>query len=1411
MVPILGSLNHGVSRGRAFELRAAMQNLAESKMNELTNRAVFQGEAIVNSTVTVNYPSDTDVQYHFEVTVEIVSPINMDTEILPGHPLEGSQNQNLKGVSVKVELNNVDDTLSEFPSVDPITLFSILDRPPQLGDKLYAAVPGQNKIYVLEPKTHAQIDVFTLSAEVPLHLAVHPNGEWLAIKTLGKILLMDIRQNSSTRGTFIVVDASYTYCGSTDAGDTSSDSGHTRSDRGLVFRSDGKILYASTHSGGTLIKAFLVPTLPALGTMPSANWVAPAGWSDLSIGSADCMDMDLAENGKIYICEHNTNVKSVDTYTHSTSTAFPAAWQNNTAKLTHHRAAAGSWDGNELAMLYCGGTPNNYLGFIYPRSMTLLQDALMTNTDVAGSDHYMDDLLFARDNLWLFTCGADNGQGKHIYAFARRAGEDWTGSNFSWDVDNANNRSIVLPNADGITTLKSSPYGKEIIADSEGNKVYFVNVKNLADAGSPITYPWEAFPTPGPVSDVAGRIAEQVWIACDGGAGNYSVECLDLYGGDNGKLDEDKTVSLSAAPKHVSLTAGGDKMAVSRGNSYYPLIGDPFDFTSANASINLVTNGEGSTGLEKAVWLLDRSLVVLNRRPGCDGSSGSHEGIYPDNSNLGSLHNGFMVYEADVKGDISGNPKVGFAIRGDGGWRVKDVVAMHRRPGAYVLMHKESVPYDAMLFWIEKSKTGGISGTEGVDEYKIMYQWQTTYDGFPEGRPTRMALSPDDTTLVLYDPFASPNQKLRFYDLNNQRFPQQNGLVMNRYNSNTSFTAAPILTATDLRTEMTKFCARTPSQKVNILNFDENYRTGGHATRFFGYLNSPVSLTGFGIWFEDGGRFYVNGTIFDGGGVWYDSNYATYGSFSTSPSGSVPFQCDILNDGTAWGLIVNYTTGALSAPTGRSGSHPTMSLTGGPSWTLMKASDFRAFRFRPQLLKEVALDGTAPWPTKVTADGDTLVMAFGRDTSYPMLFLGDAKAAVGDVFAIKLFPISAYFSDTTTITGTITDIKVSPDGRRLIVAAKNPDKVFSYDIAYALPYAAPTTISAPTPKALDLPADPISVAVRPFNSFASNPNTYDSWDNVSTAFNADRCGNQTAVVAKDGIYIMGGEDSFTGTALSEMYRYDPLAHSATSLGNFGNSLVVGHSAVISYDNRVFTIAGNDAWPGPLAEEEITAYDVLTSTKFWDTTYDDLRTNANTDHSISYHGGCLTPYGMVVLGGYNGSTYSEEAKVYYPQAYLNTSGLMGETLAMPVMASNGVAYCAAVCHYSKKDKVWYLYRIGGANSTSPSGSTKNNFSVFNFETNAWTHTAVPSALMQRNSLAACSWGDEIFIFGGYNGGVKTEATAWNPDTNKVRALSTFPDAWSNAVAAVPCGPYIYLIDGCNSVTTGSSRKIRRYRP
>lgn len=210
-----------------------------------------------------------------------------------------------------------------------------------------------------------------------------------------------------------------------------------------------------------------------------------------------------------------------------------------------------------------------------------------------------------------------------------------------------------------------------------------------------------------------------------------------------------------------------------------------------------------------------------------------------------------------------------------------------------------------------------------------------------------------------------------------------------------------------------------------------------------------------------------------------------------------------------------------------------------------------------------------------------------------------------------------------------------------------------------------------------------------------------------------------------------------------------------------------------------------------------------------------------EYAVCDAAACTTPYGIVVGGGATSTVL-----VYWPHGKDNYNGPNDQSIgicrSLPKFPlENGAAGTDDRAYHSL---VWHkgkLYRVGGRRG----GTTLlNSIDIFDFNTNSWTNimlnnmTQFPAngSLLQRDNAAACSFGDEIFMFGGSIGASVgatplNDAVAWNPETKTVRSLGTMAIAKNFAKTAVPCGSAIYLIGGATNHSTGGDANIWKFTP
>lgn len=214
----------------------------------------------------------------------------------------------------------------------------------------------------------------------------------------------------------------------------------------------------------------------------------------------------------------------------------------------------------------------------------------------------------------------------------------------------------------------------------------------------------------------------------------------------------------------------------------------------------------------------------------------------------------------------------------------------------------------------------------------------------------------------------------------------------------------------------------------------------------------------------------------------------------------------------------------------------------------------------------------------------------------------------------------------------------------------------------------------------------------------------------------------------------------------------------------------------------------------------------------------------------WHGGAMTPYGYVMGGGVDG-TDRDSCQIYWPNvisSYTSATNLSyGLTRDLPPLPST--THGPALVYHKG-----YLYQIGGAQIGSTYiGGVKR----FDFSTNTWTTLTAaadgdsltdPGLLTERYQHAACSFGDEIFVFGGAqwnnNGAsIAKDSFAWNPDTKVIRKLAQIPNTHggmltdatlalrTSGMTAIPCGSAIYLFGGGLTWGSGGSGQVLKYIP
>lgn len=1251
MVPVIGTLQQGVRQTSTLELRTAMQNFAESKMAEITYESLYQGIKPSNQTAVLQYPNATDPEYIFNLQVEVIPSASIQGD---NTVIDGPQHQELCAVSVSVGLDyNLDNYA---PDVATVSVMTMLCPPPQPPDFIYCAHPADHRISIINPMNHQLITEINLGSEIPIALAPFPNGKYMAVKCPDKILMLDLTTESYT-----VIYSATSICGASAAetGNGNNNAGH---DRGIAFRSDGLYLYFTMHSPKKLV-ILKAPTGPITG-----SWATD---TTISLNSDVSNDLRILDDGTLVIAQGSTTGNQIfrlNTHTNTEITTFAGGAD---AGSTLQLAMASSWGGNTIFARLGAGR------------LTSLSTKACTSFEYGtlGSDFNNDDvsqrsILPSYDNRWLFMSeAAGSGASAHRLMAFKLPLSDTSLQDSS--VSRLVTRGPLAGEGDWtINQIEYSPYREELVARSTDGHVLFPNIKALADGAygdlndiSPadlqLSYP---------CSDARGRLAEYVWLACSDNA-SHTIECLDLYGGNdtNGLIVNDNVVAPPNKPASIAQNAGGNHLVVT-----YDAVGaKPQKIQVSDHSITDFPNPLQFTSdgiASKAVFLLDGSLLVLTSKPTCYGHKVGD--CYPDiESDPDDLHNGFVLYEAEADGDPAATPCLGYVCPGSGNrYRVQDIAVMHRTSGAYLLLAKEDQT-GSILIWIEKSREPGFNNQTTTESYKIMGHWESDFDGFPGSSSVKLALSPDDTVLAIYDNYGNGiYQSISFYDLCNNHFPTTAGLNYLRYydsgysyansdtapvtnsyynyplNANYPSTAAGLpakpqnyLTASTSLSTSPKYTAAAP------LDFDYDVASNNHVfySLFGYYYHTNANYTGFKS--HDAVRFGWNGfypfyNSKSGARIpWADNSGDQYFSYKfDAATGATRIEVDYFSNDDGLGAYFGKSDSSLDFSSG--------------NWSNVKrprAQDLRTAKRRPALIRRILLDGSShntaygpmTLPDVHSATTQDIVMCFHRDSTFPCLFFISntnqelyAYNYVPETICFKIGMSSVPFHiQLSPLSQTrFNDIKVSPDGRRLLIGSTNgtAGNLYLLNIAYdpANPGEIPVSVADHTIlKAISTSLPVLSIGVRDFNSFSSKVDTY-----VSTTTSpplATGYGQHRAAVGEEGIYLFGGAPGITAEPDSGVIQ------------RIGPDMVVTNEpvalpvylkdfAAVMWDECKILLFGGETTGGKV-EDQVSIYDTIAHKLIYNG-LDKLRSDDNSEKiKLRSFGAAATPFGPVIAGGVKG--------------------------------------------------------------------------------------------------------------------------------------------------------------------------------
>ncbi len=221
----------------------------------------------------------------------------------------------------------------------------------------------------------------------------------------------------------------------------------------------------------------------------------------------------------------------------------------------------------------------------------------------------------------------------------------------------------------------------------------------------------------------------------------------------------------------------------------------------------------------------------------------------------------------------------------------------------------------------------------------------------------------------------------------------------------------------------------------------------------------------------------------------------------------------------------------------------------------------------------------------------------------------------------------------------------------------------------------------------------------------------------------------------------------------------------------------------------------------------------------------MKTDTLEDFKTDQGAACSTPYGLVTSGGCvgeDGPDYaSNKALLYWPHAINKYDGNyreFGISRSLPDMDKKRANH-ALVWHKGK------IYAIGGRSGLKDPDiygpADFIEFLDYNSEMK-WKKYPTPfkyvdgaSEDIKRYNHGACSFGDEIFIFGGMSSSThsRSSAIAFNPETGVIRLLTDMDEALGssklNPCVAVPFGSKIYIMG--NDSNDSQKLKIIEYTP
>jgi len=598
--PIVNSLNHATTMTEGFSHKETLRMLARSRLNKSISVLSYEREPIdkersfyyvyldpagdthytdshedpntfLNNLVDTHDVQSITFSYKVEISYEESLPLKEDTAAPAVPDLYEQGAAGLRALVAKATYLSVDDptTLAiEEDSLDDISvsLFSLITTPiSHHHQRVIVSDPRQVSIYSLDTEFLNLVKVYhtydsgdnlpnsTLAHVAnnpwrPCHLAIHPSGNWLAVKLPTKIKMININEESADCGNqYEVFDIS-----PNSFIENPLDSGMLKTDAQIVFRPDGKYLYASSHNPAMIYRWDVHPDL-----FKTADGLAPASLTNpvtVNLDGDDVYDMYAGEDGRLYVAQDKTvwwfsMYGEFSNMTRNKISTWNRSGENFSAPV---RSVCTDRLGRRVLLAFddTGSSPATETRFIWFNSNPYVPSpTTFTKYDLMNipGNHQIRDMIVSPDNRYLGT--AVYGEGLCYLTSNPPSAGTWeqadpcNGTHYETIVWNPNMLSFIVD---------QDVLGYVHMLDIES----FVG-GSLGLANMPTSTAIKFGDSTNNISDVAARAQEYLLVGCSDGT-VHTVEYVDIQA--RHKLI--KYIPLSSAPVNLAMNGIGDRVKV---------------------------------------------------------------------------------------------------------------------------------------------------------------------------------------------------------------------------------------------------------------------------------------------------------------------------------------------------------------------------------------------------------------------------------------------------------------------------------------------------------------------------------------------------------------------------------------------------------------------------------------------------------------------------------------------------------------------------------------------------------------------------------------------------------------------------------------------------------------------------------